>query len=67
MIQQGQVFKLKAKGADGQPLWAYRYRRLELRERREHREFPPRCIDGSRTYDEHRCDLRPVTLSPSWD
>lgn len=27
MIQQGQVFKLKTKGADGQPLWAYRYRR----------------------------------------
>ena len=26
MIQQGQVFKLKAKGADGQPLWVYRYR-----------------------------------------
>jgi integrase len=26
MIQQGQVFKLKAKSADGQPLWAYRYR-----------------------------------------
>jgi hypothetical protein len=26
MIQQGQVFKLKAKGCDGQPLWAYRYR-----------------------------------------
>ena len=26
MSQQGQVFKLKAKGADGQPLWAYRYR-----------------------------------------
>ena len=26
MIQQGQVFKLQAKGADGQPLWAYRYR-----------------------------------------
>lgn len=26
MIQQGQVFKLKAKDADGQPLWAYRYR-----------------------------------------
>jgi integrase len=26
MIQQGQVFKLKAKGLDGQPLWAYRYR-----------------------------------------
>jgi hypothetical protein len=26
MIQQGQVFKLKAKGADGQPLCAYRYR-----------------------------------------
>ena len=26
MIQQGQVFKLKAKSASGQPLWAYRYR-----------------------------------------
>lgn len=26
MIQRGQVFKLKAKDADGQPLWAYRYR-----------------------------------------
>jgi integrase len=26
VIQQGQVFKLKPKGADGQPLWAYRYR-----------------------------------------
>ncbi len=26
MIQQGQVFKLKAKSVDGQPLWAYRYR-----------------------------------------
>ena len=26
MVQQGQVFKLKTKGPDGQPLWAYRYR-----------------------------------------
>src|SRR5581483_4711588 len=26
MIQHGQVFKLKTAGADGQPLWAYRYR-----------------------------------------
>jgi hypothetical protein len=26
VIQQGQVFKLKSKAADGQPLWAYRYR-----------------------------------------
>jgi integrase len=26
VIQQGQVFKLKAKGPDGQPLWTYRYR-----------------------------------------
>jgi len=26
MIQQGQVFKLKARGPDGQPLWAYRHR-----------------------------------------
>lgn len=26
MIQHGQVFKLRTKGPDGQPLWAYRYR-----------------------------------------
>jgi len=26
VIQQGQVFKLQAKGPDGEPLWAYRYR-----------------------------------------
>lgn len=26
MIQHGQVFKLKTKGLDGQPLWAYRHR-----------------------------------------
>jgi len=26
MIQQGQVFKLKTRGPDGRPLWAYRYR-----------------------------------------
>ena len=26
MIQEGQVFKLKARCADGEPLWAYRYR-----------------------------------------
>ena len=26
VIQQGQVFKLKAKREDGEPLWAYRYR-----------------------------------------
>jgi hypothetical protein len=26
VMWQRQVFKLKATGADGQPLWAYRYR-----------------------------------------
>jgi hypothetical protein len=26
VIQEGQVFKLRTKDADGQPLWAYRYR-----------------------------------------
>ena len=26
VFQHGQVFKLKTRGADGQPLWAYRYR-----------------------------------------
>jgi hypothetical protein len=26
VIQQGQVFKLKARCTDGEPLWAYRYR-----------------------------------------
>jgi hypothetical protein len=30
MWQQGQVFKLKAKGVDGQPLWAYRRHRPAL-------------------------------------
>jgi integrase len=26
MLQQGQVLKLKTRGADGKPMWAYRYR-----------------------------------------
>jgi integrase len=26
MVQQGQVFKLKTRGVDGRPLWAYRHR-----------------------------------------
>jgi hypothetical protein len=26
VVQQGQVFKLKARSAEGEPLWAYRYR-----------------------------------------
>ena len=26
MIQQGQVFRLKAEGPEGEPLWAFRYR-----------------------------------------
>jgi hypothetical protein len=26
VIQQGQVFKLQARCAEGEPLWAYRYR-----------------------------------------
>jgi len=26
VVQRGQVFKLKVRGADGEPLWAYRYR-----------------------------------------
>jgi len=26
MLQQGQVLKLKTRGADGKPIWAYRYR-----------------------------------------
>src|SRR5579863_4532355 len=26
MMQQGQVFKLRTRGADGQAVWAYRYR-----------------------------------------
>ena len=26
MLQQGQVLKLKSKGANGEALWAYRYR-----------------------------------------
>ena len=26
MVQQGQVFKLRTRSAEGKPLWAYRYR-----------------------------------------
>jgi hypothetical protein len=36
MWQQGQVFKLKTRGADGQALWAYRCR-LEAAGRRGRR------------------------------
>ena len=44
MIQHGQVFKLKTRGVDGQPLWAYRYR-LEGRgsERRQVGGFASRA------------------------
>jgi hypothetical protein len=46
---QGQVFKLKAKGPDGQPLWAYRYR-LEGRtsERPQARSRPLVAMNVSR-------------------
>jgi integrase len=53
MIQQGQVFKLKAKGAGGQPLWAYRYRvegRASLRPQ----------VGGFATRDEAQKALRKV-------
>ena len=53
MIQQGQVLKLKTKGPDGQPLWAYRYR-LEGRgsERRQ--------VGGFATHAEAEKALRKV-------
>ena len=53
MIQQGQVLKLKTKGPDGQPLWAYRYR-LEGRgsERRQ--------VGGFATHAEAEKALRRV-------
>src|ERR671922_1329082 len=53
MIQQGQVLKLKTRGADGQPLWAYRYR-LEGRgsERRQ--------VGGFATREEAERALRKV-------
>ena len=64
MIQQGQVFKLKAKSADGQPLWAYRYRldgRGSARTRSEASRFAPRrcrlsgrCSSGSAPEGERR-------------
>ena len=53
MIQHGQVFKLKTKGADGQPLWAYRYR-LEGRDS----ERPQ--VGGFATRDEAEKALRKV-------
>jgi hypothetical protein len=39
MWQQGQVFKLRTKSREGQPLWAYRYRL----EGRGSRTTPPRA------------------------
>jgi hypothetical protein len=51
MWQQGQVFKLKAKGRDGQPLWAYRYR---LEGRGSVRPLAPREDDR----DARRCQAR---------
>jgi hypothetical protein len=43
VIQQGQVFKFKARGADGEPLWAYRYR-LEGAGRHGHRWAGSRIV-----------------------
>jgi integrase len=53
MIQQGQVFKLKAKGSDGAPLWAYRYRDAGRGSMR-------RQVGGFATRTEAQCALRKV-------
>jgi hypothetical protein len=53
MIQQGQVFKLKAKGTDGAPLWAYRYRDAG-------RGSTRRQVGGFTTRTEAQCALRKV-------
>jgi integrase len=53
MIQQGQVFKLKVKGSDGAPLWAYRYRDAG-------RGSTRRQVGGFATRTEAQCALRKV-------
>jgi hypothetical protein len=56
VIQQGQVFKLKTKGADGQPLWAYRYR-LEGRGRRGYRSADSRAEQMRRRHFATRAEI----------
>ena len=70
MIQEGQVSKLKAKGRDGQPMWAYRYRldgrgsarsedlRVGLRRRKALRE--------GRSSGAGRVSVERLRHSPSW-
>jgi hypothetical protein len=59
MVQHGQVFKLKTKGASGRPLWAYRYR-LQGRgsQRIQVGGFATR-IDAQRALDRALDRLRP--------
>ncbi len=63
MSEQGQVFKLTARGADGRPLWAYRYR-LDGRVRRVLKLAPSQAAQkrrkrfGKRSHDSDRAGAR---------
>jgi hypothetical protein len=76
MIQQGQVFKLKTRGSDGQPLWAYRYR-LEGRgskrpqvggfaTREEAEKALRRVLDGSDREADGRRSRSPSSSMSTW-
>ena len=70
MLQQGQLFKLKSTGADGKPLWAYRYRaggrgskrvqRGGFATKQAAREALERSLETLRREDGSAC---PVTLA----
>jgi hypothetical protein len=69
MVQQGQVFKLKTKGVDGKPLWAYRYRLQGRNSGRRQvggfatRTEAQRALPGSSTSTCRRIPGLPVTVS----
>jgi hypothetical protein len=76
MIQHGQVFKLKTKGLDGQPLWAYRYR-LEGRDserpqvggfatRAEAEAALRKCSTGSDREGDERRSRSPSSSTSTW-
>jgi hypothetical protein len=64
MLQQGQVLKLKSKGANGEALWAYRYRLAGRDSKRvqrgggDGRERAIQLLDSSIDANVHRVDAR---------
>src|SRR5581483_4970104 len=76
VFQHGQVFKLKTRGADGQPLWAYRYRldgRGSVRRqvggfatRAEAEERFGRCWIGSAQVEDGQRSRSPSSPTSTW-